>query len=135
MPLEIETKWHSYEAQLNLLNTLKIPRRVVASSKANIIELHDFYDASLDAYGAAIYIKSIDHNGHGEARLLCARSRVAPVTTITLFRMELCAAHMLALLTHKVSQALSIKFDGIYHWTDSMIVLGSLERLESDIRF
>lgn len=103
---------------------MKIPRRVVASSQTNVIELHGFCDASLDAYGAAIYIKSINHKGHGEARLLCARSRVAPVKTITLPRMELCAAHMLALLTHKVSQALNINFDGIYYWTDSMIVLG-----------
>ncbi|CAL1671962.1 unnamed protein product [Lasius platythorax] len=124
VPLEIETRWRTYEAQLSLLNTLKILRRVVASSQTNVIELHGFCDASLDAYGAAIYIKSIDHKGHGEARLLCARSRVAPVKTITLPRMEFCAAHMLALLTHKVSQALNIKFDGIYHWTDSMIVLG-----------
>lgn len=77
VPLEIETRRRTYEAQLSLLNTLKIPRRVVASSQANIIELHGFCDASLDAYGAAIYIKSIYQIIMAmERRVYCVQDRV-----------------------------------------------------------
>ncbi|KMQ87772.1 hypothetical protein RF55_12859 [Lasius niger] len=124
VPLEIQTKWRTYEAQLGLLNTLRINRKVIAHSSPYTIEMHGFCDASIEAYGAVVYIRTTSVDGHTEVRLLCAKSRVAPAKTVTLPRLELCAAHLLAQLTHRISQSLGVKFDGIYHWSDSMITLG-----------
>ncbi|XP_070172242.1 uncharacterized protein [Polyergus mexicanus] len=123
VPLEIETKWRAYENQLSLLNTLRIPKKIIAHSPPYTIEIHGFCDASMDVYGVMVYIRKISFDGHRETRLLCAKSRVAPTKSVTLARLELCAAHLLAQLIHRISQALGIEFDGIHHWSDSMIAL------------
>jgi len=126
VPVEIETRWRNYEAQLALLITLRIPRKVIMQSSPHTVEMHGFCDASMDAYGAVVYIRTTGSDGHKEVRLLCAKSRVAPAKAVTLPRLELCAAHLLAQLTHRILQTLRIKFD-IYYWTDSMITLGWIQ--------
>ncbi|XP_052855136.1 uncharacterized protein LOC128263898 [Drosophila gunungcola] len=78
------------------------------------VEMHGFCDASTTAYGAA--------NGNAEAHLLCAKSRVAPLKALTIPRLELSAACLLAELILNVKE--SIGFDCSFHcWSFSSIVL------------
>ncbi|XP_036148475.1 uncharacterized protein LOC118647530 [Monomorium pharaonis] len=99
-----------------------IPRKVVGSALPSSIELHGFCDASTEAYGACVYIKTsaLDHH---EVYLLCAKSRVAPAKSTTLPRLELCAAHLLAQLTKRIRDIIPVKIDKTYYWSDSMIAL------------
>ncbi|XP_036145656.1 uncharacterized protein LOC118646575 [Monomorium pharaonis] len=82
-------------------------------------------DASLKAYGACVYLQTIDENGNAKSALLCSKSRVSPIRnkTITLPRLELCGAVALVRLVKNVRRALKVNFDKIYAWTDSTIVL------------
>ncbi|CAG5041260.1 unnamed protein product [Parnassius apollo] len=86
-----------------------------------LIELHGFADSSMTAYGAAMYLRSIDANGNVLVRLLCAQTRIARDETIP--RLELRAAHLLANLMHKVRHVLDLQSSKMFLWSDSNIVL------------
>ncbi|XP_045462033.1 uncharacterized protein LOC123672092 [Harmonia axyridis] len=119
----IYEKWIRFCEDLQHLNKISIPRYVL-SPEAEIIELHGFSDASEAAYGACVYVRYKNKNVKGyHLRLLCAKSRVAPIKQVTLPRLELMAAVLLVELQEKVRQALKIKFDRFHFWTDSMITL------------
>ena len=91
------------------------------------MELHSFSDASEVAYGACIYIRSVDVMGNVITNLLCSKSRVAPLKKLSLPRLELCAAILLADMYQASSKALKTSFTKIRLWTDSMIVLAWLK--------
>ncbi|KAK9679934.1 Pao retrotransposon peptidase [Popillia japonica] len=71
-----------------MLNHLKI-NRLVLCENAERIELHGFSDASEKAYGGCIYLKSIGRDGTAHVHLLCSKSKVAPLKTVTVPRLEL----------------------------------------------
>ncbi|XP_071642661.1 uncharacterized protein [Temnothorax longispinosus] len=104
------------------LNGFKIQRAVI-SEDAVEFELHGFCDASELAYGACVYLRSRDAQGNWSAQLLCAKSRVAPVKTISIPRAELCGAQLLAQLIARVKSAIEIKIAKKCYRTDSRIVL------------
>nr|CAI5822931.1 unnamed protein product [Callosobruchus analis] len=58
--------------------------------------------------------------------LLCAKTKVAPIKSLTIPKLELCGALILAKLARKVIDSARIKFDCCTFWTDSTIVLGWL---------
>lgn len=103
LPLNLHTAWITFRNELKLLNSLKIPRCIIINDPI-IVELHGFADASTKAYGACVYIRSIDSSNQIKCDLLCAKSRVAPLKPVTLPKLELCAAFLLSQLISKVSQ-------------------------------
>jgi len=56
-------------------------------------KIHGFCDASIEAYGACVYIDC-----NGRSQLLCSKLRVAPLKTITVQKLELCGAELLSRL-------------------------------------
>ncbi|CAH0721739.1 unnamed protein product, partial [Brenthis ino] len=91
LPPEIRTAWLGMIKALPVLQNLRIPRRVVCESYKQF-ELHIFTDASERAYGACVYIRSINIEGDVAVRLLIAKSRVTPIKPVTIPRLKLCAA-------------------------------------------
>jgi hypothetical protein len=72
-----------------------------------------------------LYLRSVNQQRE-ITKLVCSKSRVAPVKKITLPRLELCGALLLAQLLQKTMPALNLKIDEIWLWTDSLIVLSWL---------
>lgn len=68
-------------------------------------------------------MRSCGKHGNTTIRLACARSRVAPLKTVTIPRLELCGALLLARLYREVKDALGITPDKLVLWCDSTIVL------------
>lgn len=121
LPMDLFTKWKEFSKQLTLVNEIRFKRYVF--SDGLVKELHCFADASEKAYGACIYLRSIQSNGTVDVQLMCAKSKVAPLKTITLARLELCASLLLCRLLQKVKSPFEINFSNIYCWTDSTIAL------------
>jgi len=107
---------------LHTLGNLSIPRLVTSDHHIRL-ELHGFADASETAYGACIYVRSTSADRKHSTYLLCSKLRVAPLKSLSLPRLELCAALLLAQLVDKVSKCLSCRIDSISLWTDSTVVL------------
>lgn len=80
-------------------------------------------DASQAGYGACLYTRSVEQNKKNVCKLLCAKSRVSPLKTVTIPRLELSGALLLARLFREVSSALNIMPAKVTFWCDSTIVL------------
>lgn len=117
--------WSKLKSEMSHITNLRIPRWINYSPD-DPMELHGFSDAAESAYAAAIYIKNIRAK---TAHLLVAKARVAPVRetknseNVTIPRLELCGALLLAKLTKKVLNTLDIDFKRVCLWSDSKIVL------------
>ncbi|XP_011699812.1 PREDICTED: uncharacterized protein LOC105457069 [Wasmannia auropunctata] len=122
LPLELQEKWSHYTKDLQELGKISIPRKIVVNKSVRR-EIHGFCDASERAYGACVYMRSVKANGAIEVHLICSKSRVAPIKVLSVPRLELCGAQLLAQLVDKVVSSLEINIDSKHYWTDSQIVI------------
>ena len=123
LPENLQSKWQQLLSSLRQMNDIRIDRLVIPHQGPVNIQLHGFCDTSEYAYGACLYIRSTDQQHHILSRLLCSKSRVAPVKRVTLPRLELCGAVLLAKLVKKTVPILGIPIHSIHLFTDSTIVL------------
>ncbi|GBO34178.1 hypothetical protein AVEN_160610-1 [Araneus ventricosus] len=126
LPSDIAQEWSSFIASLSYVKNIKIPRFVLRPNPKEII-LHGFSDASEKAYGAVIYLQSVCDSSDNNTFLLCSKSRVAPIKSVTIPRLELAACLLLAQLTRKVLNALKLKIDQVLLRTDSTIALSWID--------
>ncbi|CAH2097522.1 unnamed protein product [Euphydryas editha] len=131
--VEIKNEWLKLSEDLNSIKDLEVSRLVLCKSPISI-ELHSFSDASQRAYGACIYLKSTSSQGETMIRLLCAKSKVAPLKPTTIPRLELCAALLSVKLCKSVLDSIRYRPDKVIHWCDSSVVLswinGDLTKLK-----
>ncbi|XP_031341031.1 uncharacterized protein LOC116169144 [Photinus pyralis] len=102
VPLHIYTEWKRIVNSLKNIENVRLPRQVTIQNYTEL-ELHGFCDASEAAYACCVYIRSKDKEGNIKCNLLCAKSRVAPLKTITIPKLELCGAVLLANLMYKLN--------------------------------
>lgn len=104
-----------------------IPRRIIHANMPIDFQLHGFADASQQAYGACVYLRTVSEDGEVTVRLFASKSRVAPVKSLSIPRLELCGALLLSQLVSKLKGCLGIKINDIILWTDSTIILHWLQ--------
>lgn len=73
-----------------------------------------------------MYVRSRDKNGNWRSRILCSKTRVAPLKNITISRLELNGSLLLAQLVQKVAQSWEMPSKSFKLWTDSTILLSWL---------
>ncbi|XP_063623090.1 uncharacterized protein LOC134795191 [Cydia splendana] len=83
-----------------------------------------FGDASERAYGGVVYLQVLKGD-EVTTRLVCSKSKVSPLKTVSVARLELCAAVLLAKLMRKVQDNFEprYKINEIYAFTDSKVAL------------
>ncbi|GFX03050.1 uncharacterized protein TNCV_4288331 [Trichonephila clavipes] len=118
----VAAEWASFVQSLPVLKRLKIPRFVLSENLESII-LYGFIDASEKGFGAVTYVSVIKNNGDRHSQLLCNKSKVAPLKTLTIPRLELSPCLLLSKLIRKVINALKMNLSQVILFSDSTIAL------------
>ncbi|GFR06676.1 uncharacterized protein TNCT_608831 [Trichonephila clavata] len=126
----IAKDWNDFVSTLPVIQNIHIPRLVIGNGR---IILYGFADASSVAYDTVLYVHLISEEDLS-SRLLCRKSRVAPVKPIIIHRLELCACVLLAQLLEKVLHSLTLSIQQIMLWAGSNIVLAWIQRALSSLR-
>ncbi|CAH2109138.1 unnamed protein product [Euphydryas editha] len=124
---ELKAEWLTYIDNFANAPTIEFPRWLFISNLMSEIELHGFCDASCVAYASVVYLRVRDGD-KVNVRLIAAKSRVAPVKQVSLPRLELCGAVLLARMLRLLISELNINKSNVYAWTDSTIVLAWLRK-------
>lgn len=121
LPSQLSNAWMEFSSHLSEISTIKIPRFFGTTNQDPY--LIGFCDASERGYAAGLYLRMANLQAT-RTFLLKAKTRVAPVKTVTIPRLELCAALLLAHLFESVSDSLSSFQDlQVRFYSDSQIVL------------
>jgi hypothetical protein len=100
--------WLQWISQVLHLHFLSIPRQLYITNHVQV-ELIGFSDASTAACACCLYARSTDASGQIQVTLIAARTKLSPLQTTSVPRLELCAALLLAHLADKVSKCLGVK--------------------------
>ncbi|XP_011859856.1 PREDICTED: uncharacterized protein LOC105557272 [Vollenhovia emeryi] len=120
---ELEQRWTTFRKQLHQLDQLSIPRWLGIVRSNTSVELHGFSDASQLAMAAVIYAKVSGNDGKVSVQLICSKTKVAPIKKLTIPRLELTAALLLARLMVHTVNALDLPNVTTFCWSDSSVAL------------
>lgn len=124
VPESIHEVWMQWKGELELLADRQIPRCYYPTeTQLHSIQLHGFSDASESAYAG---VRVVDTSGNIHTALVTSKTKVAPIKRMTIPRLELCGAQLLAVTLHHVKELFRLPLECVYAWTDSTIVLNWL---------
>lgn len=119
---DLNDQWFQITNDISALNLVQIPRQLPTGEFSQI--LVGFCDASSKGYAANLYLHTSNSNHFMSMQLLAAKSRVAPLKRITIPRLELNAALLLAkLLRHFLPVFSQNKISEFILFSDSQVVL------------
>ena len=127
IPPSVKEVWLQWRKELPSLSNRHIPRCCYPKeTQVASLQLHGFADASECAYGGVVYLRAVDTERKVHVSLVTAKTKVAPIKRVSIPRLELCGAQLLARLLHRVQGILDIPSSDVFAWTDSTIVLAWL---------
>lgn len=110
--------WLEIQNQLSKLSLIRVPRWF-GGVKGDDWALHGFSDASKRAYAACLYyVPKI-----GPAKLIFAKARISPVKTLSIPRLELLGAVLLADIISWIEPTFPVAPSEVHCWCDSRNVL------------
>ena len=125
LPTEFEVKYNNFIQELRKLLFTSVPRYLFGDQhNVTELELHGFCDASIQAYSAAVYVRS-SKNDNIVTNLLTAKSKIVPNRKLTVPKLELMSCLLLSRLIVSVRKALSVqvKISDVVSWSDSKVSL------------
>ncbi|GBM16755.1 hypothetical protein AVEN_9353-1 [Araneus ventricosus] len=107
LPRKLRHKWQqwSWSSEAEDLTEIRKTRYYLGEldQEFSIFEIHCFSEASKTAYGTILYLRFVTRNNEIETSFICSKSRVAPLKSLTLPRLELTAGLLSARLAKQVS--------------------------------
>ena len=102
--------------QLKILKDFRIARYYFPKDVVRIkeLQLHGFCDASEVAYSGVVYIRMIDEEGKVHITLVVAKTKVAPIKRLSIPRLELCGAVIVAKLLNHVLKVLNVPSSNVF---------------------
>ncbi|XP_029161731.1 uncharacterized protein LOC114933370 [Nylanderia fulva] len=122
LPNDEARKWLRFQSELPELEKLFIPCWLGSVTDLHL-EIHEFANASVRAYSAVIYLKTKTYE-ITRVTLLAAKTKVAPLKQVSLPRLELSAATLLAQLVAHAVPLISAEKALLHLWSDSTVTLG-----------
>ena len=116
-------------AQLKDLEKISLQRKVLKPATKSDLQLHVFCDHSTTAYAAVVFIRQETDN-FIETKMLTAKTRVAPIKSVCVPRLEICAALLRAKLVEAVTNAISderFPTPKVFAWSDSTVTIAWLQ--------
>ncbi|KAI5727292.1 hypothetical protein M8J77_000310 [Diaphorina citri] len=127
VPPHVMDDWKKFVDELPCLENLHIPR-YISNNEVTSFELIAFCDASSAAMSAVIYLYVSCSDGTILVNLLRAKSKVAPLKTLSIPRLELSAAHLLAKLIKGLDKFIkSRKIESVTCFSDSTTALAWIQ--------
>ena len=125
LPDSLLGEWKSILTELSTLTNLNVHRCCFYTEPSHVnFQLHGFCDASVQAYAAVVYLRTVYADGSVTVRLIASKTQVSPVKSQTIPRLELLAAVILTRLVIVVRESLLMLGDmDLHYWTDSKVVL------------
>ncbi|KAL4154263.1 hypothetical protein QTP88_002088 [Uroleucon formosanum] len=127
LPKNIHDEWIAFVSDLPSLLNIRVPRYLNSSHGAPCYLL-GFCDASQLDYAAVVYVRMADVDVNASVFLIGTKTKLAPIKSLTIPRLELNAALLLARWLSRVRDILAPQLNivGINAWSDSTIVLSWL---------
>lgn len=133
IPNTILYQWTTFLENLPAVNKIFIPRWL-GMNKIWITDLHCYSDASESAYSAVVYARSIDTDGKVTIRLIQSKTKVAPLKKLTIPRLELSGAHLLAKLSEVILSQFDKRITNCHFWTDSEVILAWIKKSPNQLK-
>ena len=133
LSFELQKRFMDWISDLQFITSIKVPRHVGFHSQASETQLHLFSDASKDAYGCVAYL-FVQFNDEWKSTLVASKSRVSPLTVVTIPRLELLGAVLAAALALRLLNVFDCSHLNVRFWTDSEIVRNWLRNSASKLK-
>lgn len=126
MPTDKERVWNRWLTDAEKLKFISVPRFIFAHVDSDVMSTHlvGFGDSSKKCYAAVVYLLVGTSSGY-HVSLVSSKTRLAPLSSMTIPRLELLAALILARLMSTVKKALEsvLNIDETTCFSDSKTVL------------
>lgn len=123
LPQNIVNEWLSIKTELEKTQLIKIPRYISTKGK---VSLHVFVDASVAAFGVAVYLRA-EAGQIVNVNLLFAKARITPQRPLSVPKLELIAMVLGVRCLQFVITALEFDCIEKHVWSDSKCVLSWIE--------
>ena len=125
---KLREEWTQFFQDMLEIANLKFSRCVKPLQAPKNPNLVIFSDASENAFGACAYVRWELHNGTFKSALLTSKTRVSPLKTEIIVRLELAAAVLSKRLRRSIIDHSRLKFEKIFHIIDSEIVWAMINK-------
>ena len=136
IPASAAQEWRDWVKELQTLDGFRTSRCLKPPNFGEITsaQLHHFADASEEGYGTVTYLLLHNHQGLAHRAFIMGKSRVAPLKTVTIPRMELTAAVVAARMDKLWRRELRMELQDSVFWSDSTSVLKYIKNETSRFR-
>ena len=120
--------YDSFVSEIENLQGIFISRSLFQKDKkVRKVEIHGFSDASERAYASVVYLRVAYESGEIEIKFIASKSKVCPIKSQSIPRLELLGTLLLSKLVHSVREILKDELKDLpvetFYWTDSISAL------------
>ncbi|XP_043661619.1 uncharacterized protein LOC122625598 [Drosophila teissieri] len=123
LPEELSKAFAIWRKEMDAVGQFRCPRHYFGRGAVRAVELHVFVGASQAAFAAVAYWRVTYEDDDVQVSFVSAKTKCAPMRTMTIPRLELQAAVLGTRLMNTVKEEHSVVITDLVLWTDSKAVL------------